>query len=135
MAVMNASVASGMIATSIAVRIAEASPADPIWQALYRYTGEWNQAFAMVFVVGSSIALLFWSIAIVKSGALARGLGTYGYVLAPITLLAVLSGHIRLNVHGFGTIIVAQAVWWIIAGVQLRKTVQQTPASAHMPGL
>ena len=120
-AVMNAGVASGMIATRIAVRIAEASQADPTWQALYRYTGEWNQAFAMVFVVGTSIALLLWSIAIVKNGTLPRGLGAYGYILSPITLLAVLSGHIRLDVHGFGAIILGQAVWWIIAGVKLRK--------------
>jgi hypothetical protein len=121
-AVMNAAVASGMVGTHIAVRIAEASQADPAWEALYRYTGEWNQAFALIFVVGSSIAILLWSAAIVKSRALPRGLGTYGCVLGPITLVAVLSGHIRLNVHGFGAIILAQALWWIIAGVQLWKT-------------
>lgn len=124
---MNAGIASGMVGTRIALRIAGASQADPTWEALGRYTGEWNQAFAMVFVVGSSIALLLWSIAIVKSGVLARGLGTYGYILAPITLLAVLSGHIRLDVHGFGAIILAQAIWWIIAGVQLRKRAQDVP--------
>ena len=33
----------------------------------------------------------------------------------------VLSGHLRLNVHGFGLIVLAQAVWFVVAGALLGR--------------
>ena len=42
-----------------------------------------------------------------------------------LTVIAVLSGHIRLNVHGFGMIVVSQAIWFISAGVLLWKEKQE----------
>jgi len=62
---------------------------------------------------------LLWSLVIVCSRALAPALGIFGLVLAPLTILALLSGHVRLDVHGFGLIVVGQALWTIGAGVSL----------------
>jgi hypothetical protein len=56
-----------------------------------------------------------------RSGLFSRSLGIYGCVVAPLTLIAVLSGHVRLNVHGFGMVILGQAIWFISAGVLLWK--------------
>jgi len=79
----------------------------------------------MVFVVASSSAILLWSISILRSGIFSRALGIYGSFVAPLTLIAVLSGHIRLNVHGFGMVVLGQAIWFISAGVLLWTNKQE----------
>lgn len=59
--------------------------------------------------------------AIIRSGALARVLGWYGCLIGPLAPLAVFPGQLRLDPHGFGLIVVGQAVWFIGAGAQLRR--------------
>jgi hypothetical protein len=96
-----------------------------MWRAVLILNGHLNQAFAMIFVVASSSAIFLWSIAMLRSGLFSRSLGIYGCVVAPLTLIAVLSGHVRLNVHGFGMVILGQAIWFISAGVLLWKENQE----------
>lgn len=119
-AIMIAATASGLLYTGLAqhAHSATASTVDSYNVAL-QLVGHINQSFAMIFVVASSMAIVLWSVSILKGTNFARALGTYGCILGPITVLAVLSGHIRLNVHGFGLIVLGQAVWFVIAGVQL----------------
>ncbi len=133
-AVMNAAVFSGLVAPGIAGRIIDAGDqGGDAWRIAFRYNGDLNQAFALVFVVASSTAILLWSIAILRNGVLSRSLGIYGCIFAPIALLAVLSGHLRLDVHGFGAIMLGQAIWFVSAGVQLcaeKKSDNATPSPA-----
>jgi len=133
-AVMNAAVASGLIAPGLFHHMLAAEPGtDSIWRAVLALNGHINQAFALVFVVASSAAIVFWSVAVLKSKVLARALGIYGSILGPITVLGVLSGHVRLNVHGFGAIVVGQAIWFIAAGVQLWRTPDTVPQEVSVP--
>lgn len=125
-AVMNAAVFNGLVAPTVAGRIIDAGiQASDTWRVASRYNSELGQMFALVFVVASSAAILLWSVAILRSGALARGIGIYGCILAPVTMLAVLSGHLRMDVHGFGAIILGQAIWFISAGIELCKADRQ----------
>lgn len=119
-AVLSAAVFGGIVSPDLIHQMitAPASMRD-IWNAAIHFDGALNQAFAMMFVVATSIAILLWSTAILRSNSFARALGIYGCIFAPLTILAVLSGHIRLNVHGFGAIILGQAIWFFSAGVQL----------------
>ncbi len=82
---------------------------------------ELNQGFARVYVVASSAAIALWSVAILRGRGLAKGLGVYGLVLGVAATLGIVSGHLRLDVHGFGAVVLGQAVWWITAGVLLRR--------------
>jgi hypothetical protein len=119
-AVMIAAVASGLIVPGVARQIAAAEPAasEGLW-ILIHYTGQWNQACAQVFVVGSSAAIVLWSAAILRSGALARDVGIYGCLLGPSILIALFSGHLTLGVHGFGLVVLGQAIWYIVVGALL----------------
>jgi hypothetical protein len=120
MAVMNAAVASGLVAPEIGRRIVEGDAATgELWRVAFRYNGMVNQGFAMVFVVASSVAILLWSMVMVRNGALSRGVGIYGCILGPLTVLAVISGHVRLDVHGFGVIVLGQAIWYVALGAAL----------------
>jgi hypothetical protein len=132
-AVMIAATASGLIATGLIHHIAADPGMADMWRAVLTLNGHLNQAFALIFVMASSVAIVLWSAAILKSRVFARWLGIYGCILGPLTVLAVLSGHLRLNVHGFGLVVLGQAVWFITAGVMLwraTETVQTVQSSA-----
>jgi hypothetical protein len=121
-AVMNAAIMDGLVNTAIAPHIGVGDPAVADgWRLLFNYTGFLNQAFARVFTVASSIALALWSVAILRTAIFSHAVGVYGCVLAPITVLAVVSGHLALDVHGFGAIVLSQALWYIIVGVQMYR--------------
>jgi len=49
--------------------------------------------------------------------------------VATLALVAVLSGKLHLGVHGFGAVILAQALWLILVGVQLRHVPAAAPTS------
>ena len=89
-----------------------------------------NQAFARIFVVASSTAIVFWSFRMVKGQLISVGLGIYGSLLGPALVIALVAGGLRLDVHGFGLITFSQAVWFILAGVLLmRSRLDQKTAS------
>jgi hypothetical protein len=119
-AVMIAAVASGLIAPGLAVQIVSSTGADHDFaSAFFQYTGIINQAFAKVYVVASSAAILIWSSSILAHGRLARASGVLGVIVGVLALFAVTVGHMRLDVHGFGAVILCQGLWTITIGVLL----------------
>jgi hypothetical protein len=119
-AVISAAVASGFVAPAVIERMSEAGGEGRATQeALLAYTGQLNQGFATVYVVATFVAVILWSVAIVRSGRMARAAGIVGVVLSALVLLAVLAGHLRLGVHGFGIVTLAQSVWLVWVGFLL----------------
>lgn len=119
-AVMLAAIASGLVAPELfAARLASEGPTSDGFGLLLHYNGELNQACAKVYVLGSALALFLWSLAILRTRAFAAALGWSGVLLALASVLALLSGHLRLDVHGFGAVVLGQAAWMISAGVGL----------------
>lgn len=121
---MNAAVASGFLAPGLGRRIQAASgpAATDMWRIAFRYNGEVNQAYALVFVVASSVAIVLWSVSILRGRVFDHGIAYYGCVLGPATPALVLSGHLSLGVHGFGMIVLGQTIWFVIAAVLLWRT-------------
>jgi hypothetical protein len=135
-AVASAAAMSGFVATGVGRRVLEASPQEvEVWRVLLRYTGEINQAFARIFVYASSTAILLWSAVIVRERTLARGAGVYGYVLGPILILAVGSGHLRLGVHGFGIVVLTESIWFVSAGILLWRLAAATAHEGRSGGV
>jgi hypothetical protein len=115
-----AAAASGFVAPGIAHAITTtAPPASDTWRILFDFNGRLNQAFARILAVGSSTAIILWSVAIVRSRVLAPGAGFYGLAVGTAIVVAVGSGHLRLDVHGFGLVVLLQAVWLIAVGTLL----------------
>ncbi len=122
LAIMNAAVADGLVTPNIfrqMVASAGAPAAIDGWKMVSRYNFYVNQGYAQVFVAASSMAILLWSVAILRKRDLSQALGIYGCVLGTVTLLALFSGHLRLDTHGFGAVALGQAIWFIIAGALL----------------
>ena len=117
-----AAVVSGFVAPAIAREMIDAPPAaSDAWQALFHTNGAVNQAFARVLVVGSSAAILLWSCAILAGRVFGRGIAIYGLVMGAAIVLALMSGHLSLDVHGFGMVVLAQAVWFITIGARMTR--------------
>ena len=118
--VMCAAVASGFVATEVMEKMLASDGATrDTYHALLTYTGVVNQAFAKVHVVATSAAFMLWGFAIERSRSLGRAVGIAGICIGGVALLAMLSGHLRLDVHGFGIVVALQAVWLIWIGVLL----------------
>jgi hypothetical protein len=67
-AAMVAVVVSGFVAGNIARRIINsAAPESDIWRIVFSYNGALNQAFAGLFVVASSSAIMLWSASILRT--------------------------------------------------------------------
>lgn len=129
-AVMNAAAVSGLIVPGVFHHMtAEPGLADT-WRAVLQLCGYMNQAFALIFVVASSLAIVLWSAAIFRSHGFSRALAIYGCFIGPLTIIVVVSGHLTLNVHGFGMVALSQAIWFITAGVQLCQAKSETAEAA-----
>jgi len=117
-----AATASGLLAPDLIARAAELQgEARAAADALLHYNYALNQAFAKVLVAASSVAIGLWSVEILRTRLMRRATGILGFIVAVLTLLALFSGHLRLDVHGFGAVVLAQAVWLIVAGAELIK--------------
>jgi hypothetical protein len=117
-AVMNAAVCDGLIAPVLMRKIVAASAETrDMWQTLMNFNFQLNQAFARVHAVGSSLAVVLWSVSILRYRALGLGVGIYGLVLGVATTVGICSGVLTPDRHGFGMLIFGQAVWFLfVAG-------------------
>ena len=123
-AIMSAAVASGFVATGVFERILSAgAESRNVYHALAEYTGLVNQGFAKVYVFASSVAILLWSTAVLRSGRMTRSAGVAGLVVGAGVLVAFVSGQVSLDVHGFGLITFAQSGWLIWLGILMCRRI------------
>lgn len=128
-AALSATVNSGLVGPKIAQRMMEAQGMRlEALSALFLYAGLAGRAFSAVFIVASSAAVLLWSAEILFRKSFPLWLGVAGAAVSALTLLAYLTGHVRLDVHGFGLLVLAQSAWLIAAGVLLITSRQENEA-------
>jgi hypothetical protein len=89
-AVMNAAVFDGLIAPVLMRKIVAATPETrDVWQTQMNFNFQMNQAFARVYAVGSSLAVLLWSVSILRYRTMGLGVGIYGVVLGLATAAGI----------------------------------------------
>jgi hypothetical protein len=127
-ATMMAATASGFLAPDLIVTVRGArSESAAAAAALLEYNGSFNQAFAKLIVGASSIAIGLWSLVIMRTRLMRHGTGILGCIISVLALLLLLSGRLRLDIHGFGAIVLLQAVWLMMIGFELRASGTSTP--------
>jgi hypothetical protein len=121
-AVLIAGVASGLVGPAVAERIVGAGDVDAtLWRAIFSYNGMINQGFALVYVAGLGAAIFLWSLAMWRTRLFARAIAGLGVVLGVALVAAVLAGLRHLDVHTFGLIVIAQALWMYAVGATLAR--------------
>jgi hypothetical protein len=121
-AIVSAATFSGLVAIPILQKIVEQPQSAAQWEGFATYSSIVNQGFARIYTILTSIAIALWSVQIVRTRMLPRAAGIYGLVVAPVTFIAVASGHVRLDVHGFGAVVLLQGIWLIAVGAALYRT-------------
>lgn len=119
-AIVIAAAVSGFIIPGIMKHMVRDVPdATHQWQIVIVSIFEINQAFARIYSVAASMAIILWSISALRNGGFGRGVAIYGCVVAPLTVVGVATGHLRLDVHGMAVVLLGQAIWFIVVGIQL----------------
>ena len=119
-AVFIATTVSGFIVPDIMRHMVRDVPAAaPQWRIVIDAIFQINQAFARIYSVGSSLAILMWCVSVLRNGGASRGVAIYGCIIAPLIILGIAIGHLRLDVHGMAVIVFGQAIWFVIVGAQL----------------
>ena len=119
-AVMLAAIADGLVGPALLRKTVGAG--DAALQAVriaFDYNFQLNQACAKLFVVGASLAIIAWSYALAALGAYERRIAWFGWFVGLASMAALFSGHVRMTAHGFGAIVLAQALWNIALGVSM----------------
>lgn len=127
-ALLLATAVSGFIVPDIMRHMARDAAANaPQWHMIIDAVFQFNQAFARIYSVAASAAILLWSASALRHGGLSRGIAIYGCIVAPALIVLIAVGHLRLNVHGMAVVVFAHALWFVIAGVELcRRPGHQT---------
>ena len=119
-AVLVAASASGFVAPGVLRGLAGADEATSAaaMQAL-RYTGVLNQAFATVYVLLAGCALLLWAAATLLDRTGGAAFAAAGACIGGALIAGIASGHLRLHIHGFGAVMLAQGAWFGWAALRM----------------
>jgi hypothetical protein len=120
-AMLSGVICDGLVMPGLARQIVNTSPnTSQGWRIAFNANELVAITFVHVFLVASSLAIIFWSIMIARKGALARGLGYFGLVVGVGTVVAVLAGYLDQHEHAFVMSILLQAAWLVsVGGVML----------------
>jgi hypothetical protein len=101
-------------------RFADASPQTiEAIKPVIAYNMALNHAFDFVFIGATCIAMVLWSLAILRKGALPKWIGIYGLLAGSGLLIVLASGVVLVDLHGFRLFIFAVVLWFLFAGISL----------------
>jgi hypothetical protein len=109
-----AATVNGFVVPALAVRLDSAASHD-IFQLLWHT----NQSFAQIGVHATGLAFVFWSVDLLARSPRAPLLGLAGLAAGLVPSIALLSGHLGMNVSGALLVYSVHMVWLAAIGVRL----------------
>ena len=125
-AIIIAASMSGLVTPALFRRLAAHGPDAGQWRLLVDYTHAINQSFAQIAGVGTCIAIILWSLLMIKRRLFSVGLGIYGLLLGLVIVICLFAGKLDLELHGFRLITLTQSIWFFIAGILLWRSLGET---------
>lgn len=133
-AAMIAGAASGLIGPGIAEIILGATGDAGAWRVAFHYNGLVNRAFASIFVIASAGAIALWSAGGMKERTFPKGMTIFGIVAGLAIVAAFVGGHVGLDVHGFGLIMLTEEIWFVAVGVWMMRRTRWATHEAEVSG-
>lgn len=119
-AIVIAAAVSGFVIPGIIKHMARDVPAAARqWQIVVDGIFQINQAFARIYSVAGSMAIIFWSASSLRNGGVGRPAAIYGCVVSSLIIIGIGTGHLQLDVHGMAAVMLGEAIWFIWVGFQL----------------
>lgn len=121
-AVLIAASANGLIVPIFLQNYKDATPeAIESIRPVLRYSFAINGAFDYIYTFAFCLAILGWSITILRTGRLPKWLGWSGIVVAIAAAVIFTSGIAVHSLQGFRVFVTAIVVWVLMAGIALYK--------------
>jgi len=86
-----------------------------------RYSWALNHAFDYVFIGAACVAVLLWSVAIIKTKVFPKWVGYLGIATAISAVAAIIAGFVFVDLTGFRVFIAGFVLWVVITGVFLKR--------------
>jgi hypothetical protein len=80
-----------------------------------------NQSLAAIGTIATSAAIGLLSTRWVRQRGVLAAIGVLGILVGGAATAGILTGHLRLHVHGMGAVVLAQSVWSVAAGTLLLR--------------
>lgn len=120
-AVLIATAVSGFIVPNLIRKMAHDIPNTPLWRIEIISMFQVNQAFAAIFSVAALVAIILWSVAMLRQKTFSRTIAVYGCIVSPLLALLIVLGRLPLNVHGMGIVALGMTIWFVGAGSGLLR--------------
>jgi hypothetical protein len=119
MPIVAAAITSGFVVPEYVARYAGKPAGDvEVMQHVVRLAFTAVVVATRIGVVGMSLAIVFWAIAVFGSR---RTMGTVGLLAGGIPVVALAAGHLPMDMHGMMTFVLAQATWGLLVGVAMMR--------------
>lgn len=134
-AILIAAAASGFISPVLVGALPPDGPARDVLLNQMHYTGVVNQAFAKIYVGLTALAFVSWCVAMRGNRPFGALLRSYGVMAGVLPGVGVAVGHLRLDVRGFGFVVLLHTTWMAWAAWRLSQsdttdtTATDTPAT------
>jgi hypothetical protein len=116
-AVISSATVDGFVAPAVLRKVIFEPPqVSEQWRLLLAYNDLLNQAFAEIFVVAWAIAIVLWSVSIVKSRLLTPAAGIYGLFVGAASVIAVVAG-VSGHADVIHLVMLGQIIWFPIVGI------------------
>ena len=132
-ALMGSMILDGFATPAIAARFAGTDSADNLLTARASLVllGTLVRFLMPMGLLFQSVAMFSWSLLIVRSQGLRRGVGAYGLIAAPVLALTLLVAPAPLMTHALLGAIVLQAIWYLALSAVLLNPGSRTPLSVE----
>jgi len=111
-AMSGAALTNGFVLQGIARGYVQGSVADPeSLRNILELCHQVNQVLARAGVFAFAGAVVAWSLVMLPRRGTAAGIAVAGIIIGAASSAGLLSGHLRLDVHGMGAVVLALGIW------------------------
>lgn len=119
---VGAALVNGFVVEGLASRYAGSPEAElEHLRPVLRLCFQANHTLAAAGTIAISLAILCWSSLLLGAGNAGRWIGLLGLVAGALPVLGLLSGHLHLDVHGMGAVLLAQGLWNLAVAARLLR--------------
>jgi len=122
-AVMLAATVNGLVLPIFILKYKDASPEIiESMKPILKYNGLLNHAFDYIYMGAFCIAMLFWSIVILRTKKLSSWIAYLGIALFILIISLFISGFSLTNLDGFRVFVLSSVLWIVYAGILLMRS-------------
>jgi len=86
------------------------------------YNMSLNHGFDYIYIGGSCVAVILYSLAVIKTKRMPAWIAYAGIVLTVVAIILLAAGFVFVDLHGFRYFVFGFVAWVLMAGIQLIRS-------------